>query len=323
VRAGSAQFTVLWCRVLSTDDVVVFDRVVKIYEDGAIPALSYATFKIPRGVVAGLLGPNGSGKTTSFKLIMGFLKPTEGSVRVFGLEPWANEVEVRRRIGYLPEKPVYPHVVVYKYLRHVARLRGYPEQELARVVKLTGLEKYLWMNTKSLSRGYLQRLGIAQALIGEPELLLLDEPTANLDPKSRREMLELIRDLRRELGVTIIVATHILPELQEVANYLVYINKGRVVDYGWVEDLANRYRVESYYFIETRNPRRLATMLIQQDFVIGVELKEDGLIVKINSLYRDMLLNLLSSAEYSIHVQGIRMITSELGELYEKLHGSG
>ncbi len=298
-------------------DIIMFRDVVKIY-NGVIKALDKASFTIPNKAIAGLLGPNGSGKTTSFKLILGLLKPNEGSIRVFGMDPWWDEVDVRRRIGYLPEKPIYPDVRVYEYLRLVRRIRGASREDVIRLTKMFNIYKYLYSRINSLSRGYLQRLGITQALIGNPELLLLDEPTANLDPSSRREILGLIKDLAKELDITIVVATHILPEMKEIANYIVFINKGRIVEYGPIDILTKRYRVEAYYLIYTDQPRRIASELISEDYVRGVEIVEHGLILRIDSTYSELLEELLSTT-YQNMIHGYKLVTGELGELYEKL----
>ncbi len=299
------------------EDLVVFNDVVKIY-NGLIKALDKASFRIPRGVIAGLLGPNGSGKTTSFKLILGLLKPNEGSIKVFGMDPWVNEVEVRSRIGYLPEKPVYPDARVYEYLRFVRRVRGARVEDVIRLAKMFDIYKYLYTRINGLSRGYLQRLGLTQALIGDPELLLLDEPTANLDPSSRREILGLIKDLAKELDITIIVATHILPEMKEIANYIIFINKGRIVEHGPIDELTKRYRVEAYYLVYTDSPRRIASEVIVEEYVKGVEIIDHGLIVRIDSTYSDLFEELLNT-RYSTLINGYKLVTGELGELYEKL----
>lgn len=297
-------------------DIVVFDRVTKIY-GGLVRALDNASFNIPRGAIAGLLGPNGSGKTTSFKLILGFLKPNNGKVRVFDLDPWVRESEVRRKIGYLPEKPSYPPIRVVDYLRYVARIRGASREDVIRIAKMTGIYKYLLFETTSLSRGYLQRLGLAQALIGDPELLLLDEPTANLDPAARQEILGLIKDLGRELNLTIIIATHILPELQEVANYIVFINRGKILENGPLDVLTKKYQVEAYYLVYTDQSRELASKFILEDYIKGVEIIDQGLIVRLNSIYSSQFEELLN--KYSSIVHGYKLVTGELSELYEKL----
>jgi len=303
------------------NNVVVFNKVLKIY-GGVVTALNKASFTIPRGVVAGLLGPNGSGKTTSFKLILGFLKPDDGFVRVFDLDPWVDEVEVRRRIGYLPEKPSYPDARVIDYLRYVARVRGVDVNEVYRVADLVGISRYLYNNTSELSRGYLQRLGLAQALLGDPELLLLDEPTANLDPGARREILGLVKDLGRELKITIIVATHILPEMQEVADYIVFINRGFVVESAPIDQLAKRYRIEAYYIIYTNESRRVASALINLDYVKGVEITDQGVLARIDSFYTDSFEDFIRN-DLSNIVSGYKLVKGELGELYEKLSKIG
>ena len=278
-----------------------------------------ASFKIPGGVAAGLLGPNGSGKTTSFKLILGFIKPTRGKVYVFGQDPVKEELKVRSKIGYLPEKPIYPQVKVWTLLRHIARLRNVASQDVFRIARLTGITRYLDFNIKSLSRGYIQRLGLAIALLGDPEILLLDEPTANLDPISRKEIISLIRDLMSELGVTVIIATHILPELQQVANYIVFIRKGQVVEYGDINTIVARYRVTAIFRIRVSDPRRLASKLILFDKIKAVEIAGDTLLVKATGEDVDEIQYFLR--EIVGDETRLELVSSELGELYEKLAG--
>lgn len=257
---------------------LVFRDVWKTYP-GGVTALAGASFSIPRGVLAGLVGPNGSGKTTSFRIALGFVRPSRGRVEVLGVDPWRRE-EVRRRIGYLPEKPVYPQrVPVWLLLEHVARVKTGRAGEAVRAARLVGLEGFLSRPVGSLSRGYLQRLGLALAFIGDPELLLLDEPTANLDPASRAEILGLIRDFARSSGATVIVSTHILPEMQRVANYLVALEKGRVVAAGPVADLARSIGATVVYEVEAANPREAAAALIRSEKVRAVEVPGGGRVV--------------------------------------------
>ncbi len=301
--------------------MIVFDNVTKIYRSraGSIYALRNASFKIPGGVAAGLLGPNGSGKTTSFKLILGFIKPTRGKVYVFGQDPVKEEHKVRSKIGYLPEKPIYPQVKVWTLLRHIAKLRNVASQDVFRIARLTGITRYLDFNIKSLSRGYIQRLGLAIALLGDPEILLLDEPTANLDPISRKEIISLIRDLMSELGVTVIIATHILPELQQVANYIVFIRNGQVVEYGDINTIVTRYRVTAIFRIRVSDPRRLASKLILFDKIKAVEIAGDTLLVKATGEDVDEIQYFLR--EIVGDETRLELVSSELGELYEKLAG--
>jgi len=301
-------------------DAVVFSDVWKLY--GRNEALKGASFRIPSGVMAGLVGPNGSGKTTSFRLSLGLARPSRGSVEVLGLDPWRAE-EVRERIGYLPEKPMYPpDATVERFLTHSARLRGLgdPEGEARRAARLAGLEGRLGDPIGALSRGYLQRVGLAYAFLGSPELLLLDEPTANLDPLARVEILDLIRTVGEDLGATVVVSTHILPEMERVANYLVALAWGRVVDYGELRELASRYGAEAYYRVETApgGERETAALLIRSEAVRGVEVLGEGVVGVKGSAGLERLLEELQARGV---VRGYRVERASLEQLYRRLLG--
>ncbi len=301
--------------------VLEFVNVTKSY--GKVIALRNASLSLPRGVLAGLLGPNGAGKTTTLKLAAGLLRRDSGFIQVLGADPWANPVEVKSRIGLLHERPLYPSGVgVRELLRFLSKLRGYGEEEVLRVARLVGLEDYLDRRVNHLSRGYLQRLGLAQALIGDPELLLLDEPTANLDPLARREILSLISTLKRDLGVTIVVSSHIVPELQEVCDYAVFISQGTVVAQGTLAELGRAFLVESKYRIESPRPRELASKLVREDFVLGVELGDGWVTVRIRSGSSDDLLRFLENLAPRGLVAKVEHVSSDLGDLYAKTVGS-
>jgi len=297
--------------------IVEFRGVEKSY--GYVKALRGATFEVPRGVLAGLLGPNGSGKTTSLKLSIGLLKRDKGDIKVFGLDPWVSGAEVRSRVGVLHERPLYPlDVRVRKLLSHLARLRRYGDEEAYRVARLVGLKDYLNASVGSLSRGYLQRLGIAQSLIGEPELLLLDEPTANLDPSARMGVLKLIATLKRDLGVTVVVSSHIIPELQEICDYAIFISEGVVAAYGYLSDLARLFETTSIYVVETPKPRELASTLIREGCVVGVEVGDGSLKVKVPGGELETFEGLISSMEREGLVLSYKHVSSSLGDLYVK-----
>ena len=194
-------------------------------------AVSGVSFSVGRGQVLGFLGPNGAGKTTTMRMLTGFLPPSSGSARVAGFDVFTQSAEVRRRIGYLPENPpLYPDMTVTSYLTFVARLKGIPRAKVAeardRVIERIGLAPVAGRLLSHLSKGYKQRAGLAQAMIHDPEVLVLDEPTIGLDPRQIIEIRSLIKDLSGNR--TVILSTHILPEVAQVCDKVVIINNGRI-----------------------------------------------------------------------------------------------
>ncbi|MGZ9583463.1 ABC transporter ATP-binding protein [Paenibacillus marinisediminis] len=189
-------------------------------------------FTMERGEIIGFLGPNGAGKTTTMRLITGYLLPTSGTIRIDGISMSEDTHRVRSKIGYLPETPpLYPDMSVHAYLRFVADLRDVSAREqkmrIEEMVDMLGLHGRERQLIRSLSKGYKQRLGLAQAIIHKPELLILDEPTSGLDPNQISE----IRNLIRELGEqhTVLLSTHILPEVNSLCNRVIIINQGKLV----------------------------------------------------------------------------------------------
>lgn len=195
-------------------------------------AIDHLQFKVNKGEVVGFLGPNGAGKSTTMKIITGFMAPTTGEARVSGFDVFENPLEVKKRIGYLPETPpVYLDMLVDEYLFYVAELKGVEKgrrrEAVERAVEKTNLGNVRRRLIQNLSKGFRQRVGIAQALVSDPEVLILDEPTVGLDPKQVAEIRDLIRELRGQH--TIILSTHILPEVQATCERIIIINKGRIV----------------------------------------------------------------------------------------------
>ncbi len=202
---------------------------------GDVVALDGVTFSVEPGEVVGFLGPNGAGKTTTMKILTGFISATEGSARVAGLDVCADSLEVRRRIGYLPENaPVYRDMAVRDYLRFVCDVRGLSKAERERRIRATsgqvGLDSVLDRPIQELSKGFRQRVGLAQALVHDPEILILDEPTTGLDPNQIAD----IRDLIIEIGRTrtVLLSTHILQEVKAVCGRVLIVSKGRIVGCG-------------------------------------------------------------------------------------------
>ena len=210
----------------------------------AFPALKGISFKVPAGTVVGFLGPNGAGKTTTLRILSGFMPATEGVVRVAGFDVGENSREVRTNVGYLPEDvPLYRDLTVQGFLSYMAGLKGVDagavRAEVDRVVERTGLQAVRHRLIFKCSRGYRQRTGLAMALIGNPPVLLLDEPTTGLDPNQVVEIRELIRDLSGEK--TVLLSSHILPEVAQICGHILIIHEGRLVAAGSPSELADRF----------------------------------------------------------------------------------
>ena len=199
---------------------------------GDFVAVRDASFTAAQGQILGFLGPNGAGKTTTMRILTGFLPATSGTAKVAGFDVFTESAEVRRRIGYLPENPpLYTEMTAEAYLRFVARIKGMArntiEDAIDRVVQTCGLDSVRRRLLGQLSKGFRQRAGLAQALIHDPPVLVLDEPTIGLDPIQIREIRALIQKLAGER--TIILSTHILPEVSQICEKVVIINEGQVV----------------------------------------------------------------------------------------------
>jgi len=246
-------------------------------------ALNEVSLKLEEGVT-GLIGPNGAGKSTLIKLILGMIRPTGGKIKVFGLDPWTRGESVRKRVGVLHEKPIFPGWATgIDLLELVGKLRGV--NDLDREIEETLTKVGMWdarnAKTAEYSAGMVQRLGIAQAIIGKPDMIILDEPTANLDPKMRAEALEILKAISEE-GSSMLISTHILPELERVCESVVIIEKGTVVDNGPLESLAEKYYAHSFT-VKTRNPKRLMDALSKLEHVRDVTLKQDEVTVRTSS----------------------------------------
>jgi ABC-2 type transport system ATP-binding protein len=223
--------------------VIEVEGLVK--EFGATRAVDGVSFTVRRGEILGLLGPNGSGKTTIMRVLTGFFPPTEGRVAVDGLDVEEHPLAVRQRIGYLPENVVlYPDLSVRRFLRFCAEVKGIPARErrhrVDAVIDACGLAEVVAKPIGKLSKGYRQRVGIAQALVHQPKVLVLDEPTVGLDPRQIVEIRTLIRSLAG--STTILLSTHILPEVSMTCGRVMIIDYGRVIAEDTAEGLSRRLR---------------------------------------------------------------------------------
>ena len=221
--------------------MIEVQHVTKRY--GPVAAVSDVSFRVEAGQILGFLGPNGAGKTTTMRVLTGYLPPTEGTATVAGFDVLKDPIEVKRRTGYLPETPpLYPDMTVREYLTFVARINGLAAAErgnrLDQVMERTSVGDVADRHCGKLSKGYRQRVGLAQAILHNPDVLILDEPTAGLDPKQIIETRELIKELAGDH--TIILSTHILPEVAQTCERVVIINKGRVVAEDSPDNLTGR-----------------------------------------------------------------------------------
>jgi len=199
---------------------------------GPLAAIRDVTFQVDKGEVVGFLGPNGAGKSTTIRILTCFMPPSIGTARIDGLDCFERSIDVRRKVGYLPENvPLYTDLTVRRFLRFAAGAKGVEarraEKEVARVTGICGLDKVSNRIIGNLSKGYRQRVGLAQALLNNPPVLVLDEPTIGLDPTQIIEIRRLIQDLREEH--TVLLSSHILPEVAQICQRVLIINKGRIV----------------------------------------------------------------------------------------------
>jgi ABC-2 type transport system ATP-binding protein len=236
--------------------VIEVEHVSKIF--GGRKAVDDISFKVEKGEVLGFLGPNGAGKTTTMRILTCYMPSTEGTARVAGYDVFEQSIEVRKRIGYLPENPpVYPEMTVSSYLDFVAKIKGVRANarkiQVDESIGKCSLGDVRNRIIRNLSKGYKQRVGLAQALLNNPEVLILDEPTIGLDPKQIHEVRDLIKNLSSTH--TVILSTHILPEVSMTCNRVVIINKGKVVAMDTPEGLANQLKGAERVSLTVDGPR--------------------------------------------------------------------
>ena len=219
--------------------MIQVENLTKYYH--ALCAVDQINFNIEKGEIMGLLGPNGAGKTTTLRMLTGYLKPSSGNIRVKGLSIEKHILEIKKILGYLPESaPLYHDMLVFDYLNYVAAIRQIDgNQKMVRIrhlADLCGINEVMHQPIGELSKGYRQRVGLAQALINDPELLILDEPTTGLDPIGTREIKDLILSLK-ERGKTVFLSSHLLADVQDVCDRIAILHEGELKELGRVDAL--------------------------------------------------------------------------------------
>ena len=251
---------------------------------GQTMALKEITFEVAKGEVLGFLGPNGAGKTTTMRILTCYHPADTGTATIAGFDVFENPLEVRKLIGYLPENnPLYTDMGIVDYLDFIARVRGIPSskkrKQIKYVVELCGLQSELRKDIGELSKGFRQRVGLAQALIHDPDILILDEPTIGLDPTQIIEIRELIKTIGREK--TIILSSHILPEVSATCDRIIIISQGEIVGTGTPEEMAARAKGGEITYITIRGPfdevqQKLKTLTNVKEVVLTTN-KGEGL----------------------------------------------
>jgi ABC-2 type transport system ATP-binding protein len=241
-----------------TNDRVMLETKDLNKKFGDVHAVKNLNFEVKKGEILGFLGPNGAGKTTTMRMITCFIPPTSGSIRVDGVDTKENDLAVREKIGYLPEStPLYNDMMVEEYLRFVGEIRSLRGAKLtSRIDELfavCGLAKMARRQIGKLSKGYRQRVGLAQALITDPPLLILDEPTSGLDPNQIIEIRNLIKNMGKEK--TVIYCSHILSEVSATCNHILIINQGSIVAAGTAEELTASMKKENRYILRVKADR--------------------------------------------------------------------
>jgi ABC-2 type transport system ATP-binding protein len=254
------------------------EALTKFY--GSVPAIRNVTFQVKKGEIVGFLGPNGAGKSTTIRILTCYMPPTAGSARIDGLDCFERSLDVRRKIGYLPENvPLYRDLTVRRLLRFAAGAKGIEgrriEGEIRRVVGVCGLEKVEGRIIGHLSKGFRQRTGLAQALLGNPPVLVLDEPTIGLDPTQIIEIRHLIQELHEDR--TVLVSSHILPEVAQICHRVLIINKGEIIATDSPSNLTSQLQKTAKVIVEVAGPAgELADAIRLLDGVEKVTVEENG-----------------------------------------------
>lgn len=240
---------------------------------GGSHSVNKVNLEVHAGQIFGFLGPNGAGKTTTLKMLLGLIKPTEGKIKVFGKDLEAHRPEILNQTGSLIESPsYYGHLTGYENLKVMQRLRSLPSKNIDHVLKIVRLENHKHKKADQYSLGMKQRLGIAMALLPFPKLLILDEPTNGLDPAGIGEIRELIKSLPREYGITILLSSHLLSEIEQIATSVGIINDGKLLFQGTMESLQSGNKTTISF--KTADPARAEDLLLTQGYLPTIKAKQ-------------------------------------------------
>ena len=305
--------------------MIEVEHLTKKYGD--LMAIRDLSFKVERGKIWGLLGPNAAGKTTTMRILTGYLSATDGKAQVAGFDVFEQPNKVKRIIGYLPENvPLYPEMTVHSFLGFVAEIKQIPsakiKEAVAKAIEISGLESVRGRLIKNISRGFKQRVGIAQCLIHEPQVLILDEPTIGLDPAQIIEIRKLIKSLKGDH--TIILSTHILAEVTQTCDGVVIINEGLLMASGSLEELTASFSQNEGVFLKLKKEGEETTLLLKSiPGVDRVAREDDGFTLEWSrgKDIRDEITKFI--VEKDLGLMEMRPLAVNIEELYLKVIAGG
>jgi ABC-type multidrug transport system ATPase subunit len=289
---------------------------------GKVTALNELNMQVPKGI-CGFVGKNGSGKTTTIGVLLGLIRANKGQASIFGLDCWKNSFEIRQKLGVMHETNAYPgNFSARRFLTHVAKLYGITQinQTIAELLNDVDLTHAQDKPIKTFSAGMFKRLGLAQALLGNPELAILDEPTANIDPIGRITLLEKIKEMHTKKGTSFLISTHILSDLEKICNYLIIIDQGKTIDQGNINNLTDKYSAKIYK-IEISNPQQFTTALQKLDAIDKVWIENGKIFCKVNDseVFCSEIPKI--AAELKLQLKGFQQTLGSLEEIYTQTVG--
>ena len=303
------------------NNIIEIQNLSKSY--GTIKALDQVTLNVPKGSIYGYLGPNGAGKTTTMKVLVGLLRYFDGSVKIFGQEVKTDTVEVNKRIGFLPDAEMPKNDSIHRFLSLTAKMNGIKDREnrISEVLNQLGLRKLRNRKIGNLSKGQKQRVGLVNALLNDPELLILDEPNNGLDPIARTRVLSLLKDLAKS-GKTILLSSHIIGEVDKIATNLAIIHQGRIIEQGRRSELFERYLKHGKYIIAGKlDPGKVTTLeyvtsceldsLGRYQVTTSGEINEEQLLLDLIQKFNSKI-KYFSSAEFSLEDLFLESINGQL-----------
>jgi len=308
------------------ENVIETSELTKVYGSGreAVTAVDHVDLKIGTGTISGILGPNGAGKTTLIMMLTGLIIPSGGSANVFGYDVVKDSLQIRRKVGLLPEGfGFYSSLTAEQNLNYVAALNeilgAERDKRVGEALEVVALEEFKDRKVGAFSRGMTQRLGIAQALIKDPELLMLDEPTAGVDPEGSRKFKDLVSRLNSERGKTVLICTHLLHEVGPLCTHVAIMNRGRFIVQGRVDEIVRRMMDEEGYriIVEVKgDPEAFAKELEGSPGIISLEADERNISVRASSDMRADIVRAASMKDFEI--LSIRRLEPSLEDIFMK-----